>query len=122
MKTVIWAIILTLYTSVAATQERLSAAEIAETLTGNTAIGEYRGTVFRQYFRNDGSTFFRREGQGRPDVGKWRTTEDDEYCAWWATSGWSCYWVSRVGDKVTWHFEDKVAYPATLVTGERLDF
>ncbi|MEQ9640292.1 MAG: hypothetical protein RIM84_09735 [Alphaproteobacteria bacterium] len=122
MKTVSYAAFLTLFTSFAAAQERLTAAEIAEALTGNTAIGEYQGTAFRQYFHNDGSTLFRREGQGRPDVGKWRTTDENEYCAWWATSGWSCYWMSRVGDKVTWHYQDEVAYPATLVTGARMDF
>jgi hypothetical protein len=100
---------------------RLTAAEIAQALTGNTAVGEFRGKAFRQYFHNDGSTTFRRQGEGA-DIGKWRTTENDEYCAWWARNGWSCYWMSRDGATVTWHYEDKVAYPATIVPGEQMDF
>lgn len=123
MKSVAYAALLMFLASpVLAEAERLTAAQIAELLTGNTAVGEFRGKAFRQYFRNDGSTSFRREGQGRADIGKWRTTDDDEYCAWWATGGWSCYWMSRNGDTVTWHYEDKIAYPAVMVPGEQMDF
>jgi hypothetical protein len=113
-------ILLLLPLSAEAEARRLTTAEIAGTLVGNTVVGTFNGKPFRQYFRNDGTTVFQRQGEGR-DIGKWRTTDDDEYCAWWNRGGWSCYWVSRDGDTIVWHYKDKVAYPATLLPGDRMD-
>lgn len=121
MKTAILAVFFAVCACFAQAQQRLTAAEIAEALTGNTVAGEFRGKPFRQYFRNDGSTTFRRQGE-RADVGKWRTTDEDEYCTWWARNGWNCFWISREGDTLTWHYEDKVAYPGTILPGEQMDF
>ena len=70
---------------------RLSGAEIALALTGNTVDGLWGSTPYRSYFDASGVTLYQPEG--RPaERGKWRADEaQDLYCSHWERSGWSCY-------------------------------
>lgn len=85
---------------------KLKTAEIAELLTGNTAVGAWQGVKYRQYFDTDGSTIYAQEGS-RSTRGDWRIdVERDEYQSIWARDavweGWyvmeylgTYYWVSK---------------------------
>ena len=80
--------------------ERLSSEEISKLLTGNTAIGSWDGTKYRQYFSDTGTTIYAQEGT-RSSTGKWRVNESENtYESWWERGGWSGYPVGRDGDKL----------------------
>lgn len=87
------------------TAVKLTASEITQLLTGNTAIGVWEG-AYRQFFGADGVTLFAQDGV-RTARGEWRVdVEEDEYQSLWASDvdweGWfimqwheEYYWVSR---------------------------
>lgn len=85
---------------------KLTGDEIRNLLTGNTAVGQWEGVAYRQYFGDDGVTIF--AGQGvRSSRGEWRVDDDvQEYQSIWPGDaeweGWfvmefsgTFYWVSR---------------------------
>ena len=101
------AIAFTLMTTCAAAQSvKLEATEIEILLSGNTAVGEWDGVAYRQFFGEDGVTIFAPEGAS-PTRGEWRVdAEQDEYQSVWPPAddweGWlvmeyagDWYWVSR---------------------------
>lgn len=90
----------------------LTATEIEDLLTGNTAIGRWSSTYsshnYRQFFGADGSTIYAQEG-ARSALGRWRiNSKANHYESWWERAGWGAgysillkegvyYWVSSVG-------------------------
>ncbi len=85
-----------------AEERRMTALQIREALAGNTVVGTWGRTPYRSYFRPDGLTIYKPDG-GEPESGKWRVDmEKDQYCSWWARSGWSCYELYRDGRSVIW--------------------
>ncbi len=86
----------------------LSAAEIIELLSGNTAVGTWIDHEYRQYFNEDGQTIYAQQGQ-RSSLGRWRVNrERNHYESWWERSDWGAgfsitvkdgvyYWVSSTG-------------------------
>jgi hypothetical protein len=105
----------------AAMPERLSGAQIKQWLGGNTVVGVWAGTAYRQMFRSDGTTAYDAAGAGR-DEGRWWVTET-EYCSWWAGSGESCYQVLRDGDTLIWRTKGLFArtYDARVLPGDHLE-
>lgn len=105
----------------AAMPERLSGAEIKQWVDGNTVIGVWAGTAYRQFFRPDGTTAYDAVGAAR-DEGRWWVTET-EYCSWWAGSGESCYQVLRDGDMLIWRTKGLFArtFEASVVDGDQLE-
>ncbi len=79
----------------AAMPERLSGAQIKQWIDGNTVVGVWAGTAYRQLFRSNGTTTYDAQGAAR-DEGRWWVT-DTEYCSWWSGSGEACYQVLRKG-------------------------
>ncbi len=80
----------------------LTAEEVTALLTGNTAVGEWSGTPYRQYFAADGTTIYHAEG-APPDTGQWRVNaETGAYESLWRSGGWSGYDVARDGDQYLW--------------------
>jgi len=85
---------------------KLTAAEISTLLTGNTAVGVWEGAKYRQFFNEDGSTIYAKEG-GRFLLGEWQIdVSRDEYQSIWAGDveweGWyvmeylgTYFWVSK---------------------------
>lgn len=85
---------------------QLDAEEITALLTGNTAIGEWDGTPYRQYFGVGGVTLFA-QPEARTTRGEWRVDpESDAYQSIWPGDaeweGWivmvwmdEYYWLSR---------------------------
>ena len=108
---------LLLTTSAANADERtLKALEIKDLLTGNTAVGEWLGTRYRQFFDDDGSTIYAQENT-RSSLGKWRVSfAKNQYQSWWERVGWGggysivvrgnvYYWVAADGTTAPQAFE-----------------
>ncbi|MEM7257267.1 MAG: hypothetical protein AAF404_07745 [Pseudomonadota bacterium] len=71
-----------------ADEKKLSAAEITNLLSGNTAVGRWIDHHYRQYFGSDGSTIYAQENT-RSSVGRWRVNSaSNQYESWWERSGW----------------------------------
>lgn len=100
--------------------ERLSGPEIRDWLLGNTVVGAWAGTPYRQLFRPDGTTTYKADGIAL-DEGRWWVTEA-EYCSCWQGSGEACYQVLRDGDDLIWHTRGvfKGSYTAEVVTSDQL--
>jgi hypothetical protein len=85
---------------------KLTADQIAELLSGNTAVGKWEGAEYRQFFAPDGSTIYAQSG-ARSTLGQWRVdAKRDEYQSIWPRDadweGWyvmeyagSYFWVSK---------------------------
>ena len=101
--------------------ERLSGAQIKAWIDGNTVVGVWAGTPYRQLFRGDGTTAYDAEGAAR-DEGRWWVTET-EYCSWWAGSGNACYQVLRDGDTLIWRTKGLFArtFEARVLPGDQLE-
>jgi hypothetical protein len=104
----------------AAMAERLSGLEIRDWLLGNTVVGAWDGTPYRQLFRTDGTTIYKADGVAL-DEGRWWVT-DAEYCSWWQGSGEACYQVLREGDDLIWRTKGvfKRNFATQVVTGDQL--
>jgi len=108
-----------------ANDKTLSAAEIKDLLTGNTAVGEWLGSKYRQFFDDDGSTIYAQENT-RSSLGQWRVSfSKNHYESWWERVGWGegfsivvkddvYYWVSSAGNTEPQAFE--------VVSGSQLIF
>ena len=99
----------------------MTALQIFEALAGNTVEGVWGNTPYRSYFRPDGLTLYQPKG-GAQESGKWRVDKKkDQYCSWWARSGWSCYEVYRDGRAIIWvipHSGER--YPSRILPGKQL--
>lgn len=101
--------------------ERLTGAEIAAALTGNTVDGLWGGTPYRSYFDAGGFTLYQPAGQPA-ERGQWRADQErDLYCSHWERSGWSCYEIYRDGDTIIWALPGGgTRTPSTLLQGDQL--
>ncbi len=98
----------------------LAADEIEGLLAGNTVVGLWSGTPYRQYFDPAGQTFYVPDG-GRPERGRWRVNgETDMYESHWERSGWSSYGVSREGEVLFWVESDGDMQAFTIEPGRNL--
>ena len=100
---------------------RLSGAEIAQWIGGNTVVGVWAGTSYRQLFRPDGTTAYDAAGAARNE-GRWWVTET-EYCSWWRGSGEACYQVLHDGDTLIWRATGLFArsFDASVLPGDQLE-
>ena len=101
---------------VCAQEKTLTAAEIKQLLTGNTAVGRWVDHNYRQYFGDDGATIYAQEN-ARSALGRWRiNSAKNHYESWWERAGWGAgyaivvkddvyYWVSSVGGTEPQAFE-----------------
>jgi hypothetical protein len=91
--------------------------EFREILTGNTMIGEWAGSPYRQYFSETGQTSYL--SNGSQTEGTWRIADDGKYCSVWPPSPIeACYTVTRKGDELIWHSSKR--YTAIVVEGDQL--
>lgn len=105
----------------AAMPDRLSGAEIKQWIDGNTVVGVWAGTSYRQLFRPDGTTAYDATGTAR-DEGRWWVTEA-EYCSWWSSTGETCYQVLRDGEMLIWRTKGLFArtFDASVLPGDQLE-
>jgi len=104
-----------------AADQKMSARQISEALTGNSVAGVWRGTSYKSYFRPDGLTIFQ-PSNGVAESGKWIIDKrTDRLCNWWAKSGWSCYDLFRNGRDIIWSIPGTdERYPSKLLPGNQL--
>ncbi|MEM7268527.1 MAG: hypothetical protein AAF401_04655 [Pseudomonadota bacterium] len=99
---------------------RLTGDEIAAALSGKTAVGEWYGTPYKQYFSDKGWTVYRAENS-RPEDGNWRADRDrDLYESYWRRSGWSGYQVLIEGDLYFWLEPSGQPQSFTLIDGNQM--
>ena len=80
----------------------LTAGQIETLLSGNTTVGQWSGTGYRQFFSTSGATVYLAEN-APPDRGKWRVNaETDEYESWWERSGWAGYTIVMTTRGYAW--------------------
>jgi hypothetical protein len=97
----------------------MTAEEFQKILSGNTMIGEWAGTPYRQYFSESGSTIYL--SNGSQSEGTWRIADDGKYCSVWPPSpAESCYKVTRQGEELIW-YSGSSRYPAIVVEGDQLE-
>lgn len=98
----------------------LKAPEIEALLSGNTTIGLWSGTSYRQYYDPNGRTIYVSE-RGSPEHGKWRVNQEtNKYESQWERSGWSAYGIARDGEKLLWSKSDGDSQVFTVMPGNRL--
>lgn len=100
---------------------RLRAAEIEGLLSGNTIVGQWSGTAYRQFFAADGQTIYD-PAEGRREVGRWRVNpETDEFESWWRSTGWSPYaMVRREDESHAWVNGDRLE-PFEVIEGRQIE-
>ncbi len=100
----------------------MTASEIETLLGGNTALGDWQGDTYRQYFATDGATIYAVEGR-RSSRGRWRVVDGTRaYESWWPGSGWDAYEVLRDGDALIWMDGAGVRFGFEVVEGQQLLF
>ncbi|MEM9146363.1 MAG: hypothetical protein AAGC57_09205 [Pseudomonadota bacterium] len=100
----------------------LTAPEVDTLLRDRTAVGDWNGTPYRQYFDPNGRTVYQPKG-GRPDQGKWRVNaKTGAYESWWERSGWSGYGIAREGETHYWVESSGKRHRFTVVDGRKLTF
>ncbi len=110
------------FSSCAAAQSvKLKSAEIAELLTGNTAVGSWRGAPYRQYFDENGSTIYAQE-DSRSALGEWRIdTDRDEYQSIWVRDTvWEGWYVMEYLETYFWVSKSTPPTPFKVVQGQQL--
>ena len=103
-----------------AMEHKLSGAEIHDWIDGNTIIGVWAGTSYRQFFQADGITVY--QVAGVPvEFGRWWVTET-EFCALYVNGGQVCYRVARDGDRLIWQTMSvwRRNFTAEVLTGNQL--
>lgn len=92
-------------------------------LAGNTVVGVWEGTPYRQYFAPDGSTTYVWNGD-EPVTGEWQVTGEGGVCTRLPPSRqWNCNGVWKQGELVVWVTAGTGrAYPASLLQGRQLEW
>ena len=102
-----------------AQENPLNQTEILNLLSGNTAVGLWQGTDYRQWFGADGSTIYAPKGQ-RSTLGKWRVTSDGVYESWWSGDEWESYRVRLTEQTYVWVDAIGQEHPFSIVPGQQL--
>jgi hypothetical protein len=112
---------LTLASVAGAQSVKLSAAQITELLTGNTAIGKWEGRAYRQFFGPDGVTIYAQDG-GRSARGTWRVDPAmDEYQSIWPKdTDWEGWYVMEYASDYYWVSKSTPPTPFRVQNGEHL--
>lgn len=116
MKKIVFTFLMLAHGVAMAGDKTLTAAEIVELLSGNTAVGRWIDHDYRQYFDEHGQTIYAQRGQ-RSSLGRWRVNRKrNHYESWWERSDWGAgfsivvkdgvyYWVSSTGTTEPQAFE-----------------
>ena len=98
---------------------KLRGDEIRILLTGNTAVGNWQGNAYRQYFDADGSTIFAQEG-ALSSRGTWRV-EGEEYQSIWPNDAeWEGWFVMEYAGLWFWVSKKTPPTPFDVVEGRQL--
>lgn len=110
-----------LATATNAQSVKLRASEIDILLSGNTAVGMWDGTPYRQYFGDDGVTIFAQDG-ARSARGEWRVDDAlDEYQSIWPSDDdWEGWYVMEFAGDWYWVSKSTPPTPFQVLDGEQL--
>ena len=98
----------------------VKADEITKLLTGNTVIGNWNDTEYRQYFHEDGTTIYATRNS-RSSLGKWRVDiTNNTYQSLWNEDKWDSYNVIRNGSDLLWLDTDQITYSFKVLPGQQL--
>ena len=96
--------------------------QITDLLAGKTAIGSWLGVPYRQWFAEDGTTFFA-QPDARTTRGQWRVdSETGAFESWWPSYGWDTYGLIMADGELYWLGPDAGPDPFVLVEGQHLLF
>lgn len=100
---------------------KLKAHEIDALLSGNTAVGKWEGSAYRQYFSPDGTTIYAQTG-ARSTLGEWRiNASKDEYQSIWPRDAeWEGWFVMEWDGTFYWVSKKTPPTPFELVEGQQL--
>jgi hypothetical protein len=94
--------------------------EFTTVLLGNTLIGEWAGSPYRQFFDRGGNTIYIGD-DGNRSQGYWRIRDDGYYCSTWPPGLIeNCYKVTLLGDELIWYSGDE-RYSSYVVMGNQLN-
>jgi len=117
----ILAVVVAFAAPAAAQSVKLTADQITELLTGNTAIGKWEGNRYRQFFGSDGVTIYAQEGS-RSTRGEWRVdAASDEYQSIWPNDAeWEGWVVIEYAGAYYWASKKTPPTPFRVEEGEKL--
>jgi hypothetical protein len=100
---------------------KLTSAQIATLLAGNTAVGKWKGQRYRQFFDTDGQTIYAQQG-ARSAVGKWRVdaTVDEYQSIWPNDSEWEGWFVMEYAGRYYWVSKSTPPTPFKIEDGKQL--
>ncbi|OJI94303.1 hypothetical protein LY10_01563 [Planktotalea frisia] len=113
--------LLFLASSAHAQSVKLTAAQISDLLTGNTAVGKWDGARYRQFFGADGVTIYAQEG-ARSARGEWRIdqTRDEYQSIWPRDDAWEGWYVMEYAGAYYWVSKATPPTPFRVEQGEQL--
>ena len=113
--------LLFLASSAHAQSVKLTAAQISDLLTGNTAVGKWDGTRYRQFFGANGVTIYAQEG-ARSARGEWRIdqTRDEYQSIWPRDDAWEGWYVMEYAGAYYWVSKATPPTPFRVEQGEQL--
>lgn len=120
-RTLLVALLISAASPIFAQSVKLKTAEIAVLLTGNTAVGSWKGVKYRQYFDSDGSTIYAQEGS-RSTRGDWRIDPKiDEYQSIWpGDASWEGWYVMEYLGTYYWVSKSTPPTPFKILEGQQL--
>lgn len=96
-----------------AEERRMTGEEISQALTNNTWIGTDSKPPWKQFFNEDGTTWFE-DGRSPTSYGLWEV-RNHAYCSEWGGGAWSCYKVNKTAEGIVWIGKERGdRYPAKL--------
>lgn len=98
---------------------KLQAHEIAALLTGNTAVGEWAGAPYRQFFGADGVTIYAQQG-ARSARGEWRVEGEEYQSQWPGDANWEGWFVMEYAGQWFWVSKSTPPTPFEILPGEQL--
>lgn len=98
---------------------KLSGNEIGILLTGNTAVGEWEGTQYRQYFDTDGSTIYASRN-ARSTRGEWRVEGEEYQSRWSGETTWEGLFVMEYAGVWFWVSKSTPPTPFEVLEGNQL--
>ncbi len=98
---------------------KLLDAEIEALLSGNTAVGEWGGATYRQYFDPDGTTIYVEDGTDSA-LGAWRVSEQSYQSRWPGDVDWTGWFVMEYAGQFFWVSKSTPPTPFRVLEGEQL--
>jgi hypothetical protein len=98
---------------------KLRGDEIGILLSGNTAVGVWEGTPYRQYFDEDGTTIHAQQN-ARSARGEWRVDGEEYQSRWPGDADWEGWFVMEYAGLWFWVSKSTPPTPFEVLEGEHL--